>query len=122
MLILLTSLPLHAAAASMGMACAPAQSHALQGVASEAPVHPCHQRAAPLTADDAPPGDDGATARHSACDACSVFCLGALMAPPARLAVPDGATSESVSIAAATLAAGYIPDGPRRPPRQTRAA
>ncbi|APA68211.1 hypothetical protein [Janthinobacterium sp. 1_2014MBL_MicDiv] len=121
MLILVTALPLHAAAASIGMACAPAQQHAPPVTSSEVAVHPCHQRAAPLTADDAPAGDD-ATARHSACDACSAFCMGALMAPPARLAVPDGATSESVSIAAATLAAGYIPDGPRRPPRQTRAA
>ena len=100
MLLLLTALPLHAGAARIAMACA--------AVAS-----PCHQ-AASVTAAPAPAHDEGAP--HASCNACSALCMAACM-PPACLAIPAIKASENVSIAAATLTAGFIPDGPLRPPR-----
>lgn len=99
MLILLTALPLHAGAARIAIACAAAAS-------------PCHQQAAKVTATHA--RHDGAA--HTACGSCSALCMAACM-PSACLAVPAITASENVSVAVATLAAGFIPDGPLRPPR-----
>ena len=107
MLLLLTALPLHAGAARIAMACAAVTS-------------PCHQ-AAGVTAAHAPVAlaaahahDEGAP--HASCNACSALCMAACM-PAACLAIPAITASENVRIAAATLTAGFIPDGPLRPPR-----
>ena len=108
MLILLTALPLHAGAARIAMACA-------------APAGACHEQAAGVTAAHAqttlaaaPAHNDGAP--HASCNTCSALCMAACL-PPACLAIPAITASENVSIATAALAAGYIPDGPLRPPR-----
>ncbi|MGK5077304.1 hypothetical protein [Janthinobacterium sp. HLX7-2] len=122
-LILVTAIPLHAGAVRMGLACAPAPQQAAHGLAAE----PCHHHTASLATAGAPSeqlagqaGDDGATSQHATCHACSAFCMAALM-PPACFCVPAFTASENVTIATATLAAGFIPDGPRRPPRHIRA-
>ncbi|MFA6070705.1 MAG: hypothetical protein WC810_19155, partial [Janthinobacterium sp.] len=55
--------------------------------------------------------------RHAVCGACSASCMGACMSPPSApaLAASDGA--QNVTLTDTPPLAGFVPDGPRRPPR-----
>ncbi|WP_146009748.1 hypothetical protein [Janthinobacterium sp. ROICE36] len=101
-LLLITAVSLKAGAAGAMMA-AGCQHHAAQ---SSAAAHSAGTQA-----------ENKTPAKHPACGACSSFCLGELMPP--CLALPAAACSgaQQVTIATATLLTGFIPDGPRRPPR-----
>ncbi|MEH6434763.1 hypothetical protein [Massilia sp. DD77] len=138
--LLMAVLPLHAVAAGIGMSCMPqhqsmrhtaaaaaapilAPAPAPQQDAGEAHAHHGHHDAgasapaAASMADSGDPDQDGGKT-HSSCSACSAFCIGAV-APPSDYAplLPFGG-SEAVVIAPAAFAAGFIPDGPQRPPRR----
>ena len=129
-LLLITAVPLHAATAGIGLACAstPASS-ATPNLAASAPaampMAPCHGHAAmpAVTAaaeTTAQADDSGTQSQHAACSACSAACLGAFMPPPVPGALSLLAGAENVHIAAMPLLPGIIPDGLRRPPRHLR--
>ncbi|MGK5028785.1 hypothetical protein [Janthinobacterium sp. DSP2-3-3] len=113
-LILMTLLSLQAAAAGMRMSCA----HGAQGVAHKVPARAiaqsCHQvQATPdMAGADSAPGE-----RHAVCGVCSAFCMGALVPPSIAPALPACSGAESVTMTTTPLPAGFVPDGPRRPPR-----
>ena len=125
-LLLIAAVPLHAATAGMGLACASAAVQASPGASPAAalPTASCHRHAAigmDADAAAAQAGDSGAQNEHPSCSACSAACMGACMPPPVPGALPILAGAESVSIAAMPLLAGIIPDGLRRPPRRLHA-
>ena len=127
--LLMAALPLHAVAASLSMSCAPVQQqagavqragHASRVAASD--MHAHHGMHAMGSADITADGDSSDTEAgklsHSSCSACSAFCVGAVAVPPSSLSVPSFNGSEAVVAAPVDPVAGFIPDGPQRPPRQ----
>lgn len=125
--LLMAALPLHAVAASVSMSCAPVQQQsdavAMAGHTSHAAADDSHAHhgmhatdAAGSAADD--DSSDTRKLSHSSCSACSAFCIGAVAPPSSLLSVPSVDGSEAVLAAPADLVAGFIPDGPQRPPRQ----
>ena len=118
-LLLITVVPLQAAAAGAMLLCAPlASAHASPGVTMAAACqHHAAQSAAVPDSASKTPEEEKAPVKHPACGACSSFCLGALM--PSSPALPAAAVNgaEHAAISIATLLTGFIPDGPRRPPR-----
>ncbi|MCA1247303.1 hypothetical protein [Massilia sp. MS-15] len=128
--VLMAALPLHAAAASVNMSCAPVPQHAgavqmighapHAGAAADDPHahHGMHATdAADTAADGGSSGAETEKLSHPSCSACSAFCIGALAPPSSPLAVPSFAGSEAVFGSPSDLVAGFIPDGPQRPPR-----
>lgn len=116
--LLMAVLPLHAVAAGVGMSCMPQHQAAkveakAQHGADQAHAHHGHHEA--VQADDVPEAD---TQTHSSCSACSVFCVGAVAPPSAYMPLLSFDGSESVVVTPAAFAAGFIPDGPQRPPRR----
>ncbi|KHA76459.1 hypothetical protein NC77_23715 [Janthinobacterium lividum] len=114
-LLLITTVPLQAAAAGAMRLCAPLADEPAAAMTAACQQHAARSSAMPDSAST--PEDNKTPAKHPACGACAGFCLGALMPP--SLALPAAACSgaQQVTIATATLLAGFIPDGPRRPPR-----
>ncbi|MCX7291206.1 hypothetical protein [Janthinobacterium sp.] len=117
--LLIAAVPLQAAAAGTMRLCAPpGPVHASPAAAMTAACR--HHGALPsaIADSDGTPEDGKAPAKSPACGACSGFCLGALMPP--CLALPPAACTgaQQVTAANAPLLVGFIPDGPRRPPRQ----
>ena len=118
--LLMAVLPLHAVAAGIGMSCIPqhqadAVAAAVQHGDDQAHAHHGHHDAA--QADQADSAPEAETQTHSSCSACSAFCVGAVAPPSAYSPVLSFDGSEPVVIAPAAFAAGFIPDGPQRPPR-----
>ncbi|MDN2713810.1 hypothetical protein [Janthinobacterium sp. SUN120] len=114
-LLLIAAVPLQAAAAGATRLCAPLADEPAVAMTAACQHHAARSSA---VADSAgTPENDKPPAKHPACGACASFCLGALMPP--GLALPAAACSgaQQVTIATATLLTGFIPDGPRRPPR-----
>ncbi|MED5613066.1 hypothetical protein [Janthinobacterium sp. P210005] len=113
-LLLIAAVPLQAAVAGATRLCAPLADEPAVAMTAACQHHAARSSA---VADSAgTPEDDKTTAKHPACGACASFCLGALMPP--GLALPAAACSGAQhTIATATLLTGFIPDGPRRPPR-----
>lgn len=105
-LLLMTLLPLQAASAGIGMSC---DDSLPQAVLADAEA--CQHQQAP--ASDNAPAD-----LHGVCNTCLALCMGALMPPgtPSCLAA-CGATPHA-AISDTLLLPGFVPDGPRRPPRQ----
>lgn len=125
--LLMAVLPLHAAAASIGMSCAPVHGKAEQHGAAQAPSqhgeHAHHDAGhAPGMVEHAMHGDDGPDAdslqSHSTCSACSALCIGAVAPPSASPFLPSFDGSEAVVVAPEALVTGFIPEGPQRPPRR----
>jgi uncharacterized protein involved in copper resistance len=127
--LLMAALPLHAVAASARMSCAPLQQDAGAAAmtghgshASSGDAHAHHDMQAMDAADAAADhgSSDAKTGKlsHSSCSACSAFCIGALAPPSSSLSLPSFDGSDAVLAASADLVAGFIPDGPQRPPRQ----
>lgn len=130
--LLLAVLPLHAVAGSR-MSCGPAHPQSSQNpgdVSSQVHEHMVdahahhgeqgsQQHDTLVDADSA----DSKTGKkpHSTCSACSAFCVGAVAPPSTRLTVPAFDGSETVIVAPAAFAVGFIQDGPRRPPRHQSA-
>jgi len=132
--LLMLMLPLHAVAASVGMSCAPIPQH---GASSASMAH--HQPApdahaehggdhaahaahgASTTADDNASAPDIAKKAHTSCSACSAVCAGAVAPPSAFSSLPTFDGSDAVLVSPSTLVAGFIPDGPQRPPRHQSA-
>jgi hypothetical protein len=114
-LLLITAVPLQAAAAGAMRLCAPLA--ASPAAADAACQHHAAQSAVVADSASTTPEENKAPFKHPACGACSSFCLGALMPPSPALpaAAVNGAEHGAISIA--TLLTGFIPDGPRRPPR-----
>ncbi|WP_402718463.1 hypothetical protein [Janthinobacterium rivuli] len=108
-LLLITAVPLQAAAAGAMLACAPFAA----APAAAAPAA-CQHHAADSAGT---PEDNKPPAKHPACGACSSFCAGALMPPCLALPAVPCTGAQPATIATATLLTGFIPDGPRRPPR-----
>lgn len=118
--LMIAVLPLHAAAAIVGMPCSNMHGNAAPAVVEH------HSDAAMETHDHAAPehhqealashsaGDDGS---HSSCSACSVFCAAPAVPATAHITVPDYDGSETLLVTPATLGAGFIPERLRRPPR-----
>ena len=131
--LLMAALPLHAVAASINMSCAPVPSqpdialaagHASHETSGDAHAHHgAHAAGASDAASGATSNDDGHHAKtgklgHSSCSACSAFCAGAVAPPSFSLPLPAFDGSDALLVAGADLLAGFIPDGPQRPPRQ----
>ncbi|MCC7597988.1 hypothetical protein IGS61_10855 [Janthinobacterium sp. FW305-129] len=117
-LLLITAVPLQAAVAGSMRLCAPLAPVHASPAAAMATTCPHHAARSSAVADSAgTPEDNKTPAKHPACGACASFCLGALMPP--CLAPPAAALNgaEHAAIAATALLTGFIPDGPRRPPR-----
>lgn len=127
--LLMAVLPLHALAAGMGMSCASVHGKAAQhGMGPAASHHGgAHAAATDAHAGHAMAGhevhqaeaDDQQT--PGSCSACSALCIGAAAPPPAFLSLPSFDGSNAVLVTPAALAAGFIPDGPQRPPRRQSA-
>ncbi|MDO8033508.1 hypothetical protein O3297_08770 [Janthinobacterium sp. SUN128] len=113
-LLLIMTVPLQAAAAGATRLCAP-----LAASPATAMTAACQHHAALSAMPDSAstPEDNKTPAKHPACGACAGFCLGALMPPSLALPAAACTGAQQVTIATATLLAGFIPDGPRRPPR-----
>ena len=114
-LLLITAVPLQATAAGAMRTCAP-----LAAVPAAAMTAACQHDAAQSSAvpDSASTPEENKTpAKHPACGACSSFCLGALMPPGITPPAASCSGAQQVTIATAALLTGFIPDGPRRPPR-----
>lgn len=114
-LLLITAVPLHAAAAGATRMCAPLA--ALPATMLAADCQPQHAQPSAVPDNAGTPEEHKPPAKHPACGACSSFCLGALMPPCLALPVVARTGAQQVAIATATLLTGLIPDGPRRPPR-----
>ncbi|MCA1859905.1 hypothetical protein LE191_07230 [Janthinobacterium sp. HSC-3S05] len=108
-LLLITAVPLQAVAAGAMLACAPFAAAPATAVPAACQHHAADSAGTPE--DNKPP------AKHPACGACSSFCAGALMPPCLALPAVPCTGAQQVAIATATLLTGFIPDGPRRPPR-----
>ncbi|WP_215404426.1 hypothetical protein [Janthinobacterium sp. JC611] len=102
-LLLIAAVPLQAATAGAMRRCA--------GSPAVAVAAACQHHAAPSAAEENTP-----PAKH-ACGACASCCLGALMAPGPALPAAACIGAQRVTITTPTLLTGFIPDGPRRPPR-----
>ncbi|XYJ08525.1 hypothetical protein ACSUZJ_14010 [Telluria sp. B2] len=128
--LLMAALPLHAAAASINMSCAPVPSPApavpVAGHAMHATHDDSHGEAdahhGGHAADAASDNDDthakAGKLKHSSCSACSAFCAGAVAPPSFSLPLPAFEGSEAILVTRADSVAGFIPDGLRRPPRR----
>jgi hypothetical protein len=115
--LLIAVLPLHAATAAVGMSCANGHGNepALMAGHHSAPSMDGNQHAAhDHEAAGHSTSDDGS---HTSCSACSTFCSAPAVPATAQIAVPHFDGSEMLLAAPATLATGFIPEGPRRPPR-----
>ncbi|WP_051958646.1 hypothetical protein [Janthinobacterium sp. RA13] len=108
-LLLITAVPLQTAAADSMLACAPFAAAPAAAVPAACQHHAADSASTPE--DNKPP------AKHPACGACSSFCAGALMPPCLALPAVPCTGAQQVAIATSTLPTGFIPDGPRRPPR-----
>jgi hypothetical protein len=112
-LLLIAAVPLQAAAAGAMRLCAPpGATHASFAAAMTAA---CQHHDAQSSAGT--PEENKTPAKHPACGACSSFCLGALMPPGLALPAAPVNGAEHAALSTATLLTGFIPDGPRRPPR-----
>ena len=109
-LILMALLPLQAVAAGIRMACASGQQQVVR-LPADTTAAPCYR------AQETPQTADAHGERHATCSACSAFCLGAFMPASFGPRLPDGSGAEDVTATETRLPAGFIPDGPRRPPR-----
>jgi len=118
--LMIAVLPLHAVAAVIGMPCANMHANAPAQVAGHHgdDAADSHHHASPDHQHDAAAahsaGDDGS---HSSCSACSAFCAAPAVPVTAHIAVPDYDGSETLLVTPPALATGFIPEGPRRPPR-----
>lgn len=130
--LLIALLPLHAAAASIGMSCAQlgqALPHHAAGAtahhAADMDAHAHHggdsADSDAQAADDARGESESARQPHSSCSACSAFCAGAVAPPSALQSVPSFGGSNAVLVSPSAILAGFIPDGPQRPPRHPSA-
>ncbi|QOY92569.1 hypothetical protein IM543_13170 [Massilia sp. UMI-21] len=135
--LLMLMLPLHAAAASVGMSCAPVRQHvtAEVGMPHHQPAAPAHAHHGGAHGDHAVQADHGAAPdaghhgsasdiakkAHSSCSACSALCAGAVAPPSAILSLPSFDGSDARVVSPADFAAGFIPDGLQRPPRHRSA-
>lgn len=125
--MLMLMLPLHAVAASVGMSCAPVRQHemAAVGVAHHQPAAQSHHddchaaHHATAAAADESPVPDLAKKAHSSCSACSALCAGAVAPPSVFLPLPTFDGSDAVNASPSAFDAGFIPDGPQRPPRHS---
>lgn len=126
--LLMALLPLHAAAASIGMSCAlvgqqnphhaAPQQHAM---AADAHAHHGGEAAAQSAPEDGKGQSHSAKQPHSSCSACSAFCAGAVAPPSSLQALPASGGSNAVLVSPSAIVAGFIPDGPQRPPRHPSA-
>lgn len=132
--LLMLMLPLHAVAASVGMSCAPIRQHEASSAAMahhqnapDAHAHHGGEHAAHAAHDASAAADDNASASgiakkaHSSCSACSAVCAGAVAPPSAFSALPSFDGSDAVLVSPSPLVAGFIPDGPQRPPKHQSA-
>ena len=114
-LLLITAVPLQAAASGVTRACAPLAALPAAMLAANCQHHAAQSSA---VAHSAGTQEENTTpAKHPACGVCANFCLGALMPPCLSLPAAACTGAQQVTIATATLLTGFIPDGPRRPPR-----
>ncbi|WP_223467795.1 hypothetical protein [Massilia soli] len=127
---LMALVPLQAGAAAMGMSCGPAHQ---QRMAEAMPVFMEHREHASDTAHHHDGADasaalaDSATsadasdasehAGHATCSGCSDLCVGAVAPPSSFNSLPAFSGAETIVIAPAPSVAGFVPDGPKRPPR-----
>ena len=114
-LLLIAAVPLQAAAAGAMRACAPLAASPAAAMAGACQHHAAQSSA--ITDSAGTPEENKTPAKHAACGACSLFCLGALMPPGLSLPAAAGTGAQRVAAATDTLLPGFIPDGPRRPPR-----
>lgn len=114
-LLLIAAVPLQAAAAGAMRTCAPLAALPAATMAAACQHHAARLSAVPHGAGT--PEENKTLAKHPACGACSSFCLGALMPPGLALPAAAGTGAQRVTTATAALLPGFIPDGPRRPPR-----
>ncbi|MGK5055814.1 hypothetical protein ACQ4WY_02585 [Janthinobacterium sp. LB2P49] len=114
-LLLITAVPLQAAAAGATRLCSPLAALPAAMMTADCQHHAAQSSAVPHSTGT--PEENKTPAKHPACGACSSFCLGALMPPCLALPAAACTGAQQVTIATATLLTGFIPDGPRRPPR-----
>lgn len=115
--ILIAVVPLNAAVAAMGISCSPAHQQTLQMQAAQdgAAGHEHHGAQAEQPAPA--PHDGSSDSAPSQCSAASALCIGAAAPPPACAAGSLVAGLEIPALGASPKVAGFIPDGPQRPPR-----
>ena len=114
-LLLITAMPLQVAASGATRMCAPLAALPAAMLAADCQHDAAQSSAVPHNADTQE--ENKTPAKHSACGVCANFCLGALMPPCLSLPAAACTGTQQVTIATATLLTGFIPDGPRRPPR-----
>ena len=114
-LLLITAMPLQVAASGATRMCAPLAALPAAMLAADCQHDAAQSSAAPHNADTQE--ENKTPAKHPACGVCANFCLGALMPPCLSLPAAACTGAQQVAIATATLLTGFIPDGPRRPPR-----
>ena len=114
-LLLITAMLLQVAASGATRMCAPLAAWPAAMLAADCQHDAAQSSAVPHNADTQE--ENKTPAKHSACGVCANFCLGALMPPCLSLPAAACTGAQQVTIATATLLTGFIPDGPRRPPR-----
>ncbi|RJG27911.1 hypothetical protein [Massilia cavernae] len=118
--ILIAVVPLHAAAATIGMSCGPVHKAAMEPSSSDS-THQHHNMAAAADVADAhaasPDDLKSDKSPHVKCSACSAFCIGAVAPPSGFISVPAFSGAETLVVSTATLVIGFVPEGLKRPPR-----
>lgn len=108
LMCLVLALPLEAFASASMLACAlshGAEPQPLASVAADVPP-PCHAEEAP----------EQAPAEHD-CTHCAACYLASALPIPARIVLPADQPAQDYAALSPARFAGFIPDGPERPPR-----
>jgi len=114
-LLLITAMPLQAAASGATRMCAPLAALPATMLAANCQHHAAQSSAVSHNADTQE--ENTTPAKHPACSVCATFCLGALMPPCLSRPAAACTGAQQVTFATVTLLTGFIPDGLRRPPR-----
>lgn len=134
--LLMLALPVQGVAAATGTSCGPAHRHGMLS-SLQLPEHEAHghqhfadehhdaaAKAQPggLHGDlhihhPADPSDSDHHASASSCSACAACCVGAVLPPSALNHQPLDRGALALLVASVTPLPGFIPEGPKRPPR-----
>jgi len=128
---LIAVLPLHAAAATMGMSCGPVHQKAMRmalmdhahhgDVATHTHHHHDANEMSLLADDSSMTGDTSSDTshQHSTCSSCTASCIGAAGPPSAFHPTPAFSAEEMAAVSPTLPTADTIPSGLERPPRHT---
>jgi len=107
LIVMMLALPLQGFAAAAMIGCSMMQHAGMSSQASDAEMSGCHESA---------PQPDSPTSQHS-CTHCAVCYLTSIPLLPAAATLSALPAASAMIPHAATSFSGFIPEGPKRPPR-----